>query len=181
MQKSFDDKSWSFLVASPSFSGAPFEESVVLLLEDNEDGSFGVVVNMSEGKTLGEISPDFRDTPLGDTELFDGGPLAKDRLSLAICINEDDSEGGAFSFAIPPEKALEVLSENPEAKSLAFLGYAAWGPKQLNQEISEGTWIVANVDIDLLFATPSKDLWRELLLREFPQFKSLGEPTVGLN
>ena len=42
MQNSYSDYSWSFLVAAPSFSGAFFEEGVVLLLEDGEDGSFGV-------------------------------------------------------------------------------------------------------------------------------------------
>ena len=102
MQSSYSDYSWSFLVAAPSFSGAFFEESVVLLLEDGEDGSFGVIINKSEGKTLGDINPDFAGTPLENVEVFDGGPIAKDRVSLAICY-DDGKEDGAFSFGITPE------------------------------------------------------------------------------
>ncbi len=176
MQKSFDDKSWSFLIAAPSHSGEPFEESVVLILDDNEDGSFGVIVNKPIEKTLGELSVEFANTQLGDTELFDGGPLSKDKLSLAICSNAGNSDDGAFSFGVPPDKAIEILSKDPEAKSLAYLGYSAWAPNQLNQEISEGTWIVANVDIDMLFDCEPEILWRELLLKMFPKYSALERP-----
>ena len=71
MRKIYDDKSWSFLIASPAFSGPVFEESVVLLLEDNEDGSFGIIINKSSRKTLGELNADFLSTDLADVEVFE--------------------------------------------------------------------------------------------------------------
>ena len=175
MQSSYSDYSWSFLVAAPSFSGAFFEESVVLLLEDGEDGSFGVIINKSEGKTLGDINPDFVGTPLENVEVFDGGPIAKDRVSLAICY-DDGKEDGAFSFGITPEKTLELLGKIPDAKIAAFSGYSGWGANQLKAEIAEGTWIVSNADVNVIFETPESELWKELLLRECPQFGALEEP-----
>ena len=54
MRNYYDDISWSFLISSPSHSGDFFEESVVLLLEDNEDGAFGIAINKPGGKKLGE-------------------------------------------------------------------------------------------------------------------------------
>ena len=175
MKSAYDDYSWSFLAASPSFAGAFFEESVVLLLEDNEDGSFGVIMNKPLDKTLGELNPDFRDSELGEIDVFDGGPIAKERVSLAVCY-DDGKNDGAFSFGIPPEKALDIIKKNPNAKVAAFAGYSGWGPNQLKAEITEGTWIVSYADVNVIFDVPNPDLWKTLVLRARPEFGALEEP-----
>ena len=176
MRKIYDDKSWSFLIASPAFSGPVFEESVVLLLEDNEDGSFGIIINKSSRKTLGELNADFLSTDLADVEVFEGGPISKDRISLALCTGEDGAEG-SFTFGVSPEKAREVLDKHPTAKIGAFAGYAGWEAGQFQMEINGGTWIVCNADINLMFDVPPEEIWEELLLRECPQFEKLPPPT----
>ena len=116
MRNYYDDISWSFLISSPSHSGDFFEESVILLLEDNEDGAFGIAINKPGGKKLGEISPEFESTPLEDVEIFDGGPVGKDTVSLAVCARGGDCEcGGSFSFGTAPQNAIEEISNNPDA------------------------------------------------------------------
>mgnify|MGYP002545957194 CR=1 FL=1 len=47
MRNFYNDISWSFLISSPSHTGDFFEEAVILLLEDNEDGAFGIAINMA--------------------------------------------------------------------------------------------------------------------------------------
>ncbi len=175
MRKTYDDKSWSFLIASPAFSGPVFEESVVLLLEDSEDGSFGIIINKNSGKTLGELNADFLSTELADVEVFEGGPIAKDRISLALCIGDDGTEG-SFSFGVSPDKAREALNKNNTARIGAFAGYAGWEPGQLQMEINEGTWIVCNADVNLMFDIPQDEIWEELVLRECPQYEKLPPP-----
>ena len=59
MKSEKTDRTWSFLAASPALNDISFEESVVLLLEDNEENSFGVIINKPIGKTLGEIEAKF--------------------------------------------------------------------------------------------------------------------------
>ena len=138
MRNYYDDISWSFLISSPSHSGDFFEESVVLLLEDNEDGAFGIAINKPGGKKLGEI--------------FDGGPVGKETVSIAVCSRGGECEcGGSFSFGTTTQNAIEEISNNPDAKVAAFSGYSGWAPKQLQSEISEGEWIVSNADIGAIF------------------------------
>ncbi len=176
MQRSFDDKSWTLLIANPSCNGEPFEESVVLVLEDNEDGSFGVILNKAYNKTLGELSIEFKNTPLDNTEIFNGGPLSNDKLSLAVYSNGYPTGNGAFSFGIPPEKIIEILSKHPESRPFAFLGYSAWAPDQLKQEVDDGTWTPACIDFNVLFAHEPNTLWRKLLLRACPKYRIFESP-----
>ena len=177
MRNYYDDISWSFLISSPSHSGDFFEESVVLLLEVNEDGAFGIAINKPGGKKLGEISAEFESTPLEDVEIFDGGPVGKETVSIAVCSRGGECEcGGSFSFGTTTQNAIEEISNNPDAKVAAFSGYSGWAPKQLQSEISEGEWIVSNADIGAIFEIPAEDIWRELLIRERPEYAALERP-----
>jgi len=182
MRKFYDDKSWSFLIASPSFSGPIFEETVILLLEDNEDGAFGIIINKTLGKTLGELNADFISSDLSEVEVFDGGPLVKDRISLALCTGnkgDDDAIDGAFAFGVTPEKARETLAKNPDSKLGAFAGYVGWESGQLQREIDEGIWIVCNADINMMFDVSPEEIWQQLLLQECPKFEKLPTPKTN--
>ncbi len=175
MRNCYSDYSWNFLAASPSFDGPFFEESVVLVVEDGEDGSFGVIVNKPTGKTLGEIDGTFIGTKLENVEVFDGGPMSRENVSLAICYDNGKDEG-AFSFGISPKKAIEILEKNADAKLAAYAGYAGWAANQLKGEIGEGTWVVSNADVNIIFDSPAADMWRRVVLRECPEFSGLVPP-----
>ena len=56
-------------------------------------------------------------------------------------------------------KTLQHLCEDAAIRFQCFSGYAGWAPGQLEQEISEGSWILAPVDPELVLATPPDDLW----------------------
>ena len=71
MRKPYNDRGWSLIAASPESSDPIFEESVILIIDDNEDGTFGIVMNKPEHKTLSEMSPEFDNTPLADAPVFD--------------------------------------------------------------------------------------------------------------
>lgn len=177
MRNHYEDISWSFLIASPSHCGDFFEESVILLLEDNEDGSFGIAINKPSQKKLGDLSDEFSSTFLEEAEIFEGGPVGKDTISLAVCSCEgDDNKGGSFAFGTTPQNAIEEISNNPDAKVAAFSGYSGWGPKQLQNEIEEGEWIVSNADIGMIFEVSPDEIWRTLILKECPEFKLLEKP-----
>lgn len=176
MKKNYDDRTWSFLAASPAFDGPVFEEGVILLIEDAKDGSFGVMVNKPTGRTLGEIDARFsKFEELSKIEVFDGGPIAKDRLSIAVW-TDDGTQIGEFSFGIPPEKAELRLKETPGAKAAAFVGYSGWGRGQLEHEIQEGSWIVSPADLAMLEDFESGDLWGELVMRAEPMYGNFPPP-----
>ena len=59
--------------------------------------------------------------------------------------------------------ALAAYGLDPEARFKLFLGYAGWGPQQLDHEIQQGSWLTAPLSIDLLFDTQPHLMWRKAL------------------
>ncbi len=176
MKKNYEEKSWSFLVASPSFKGPVFENSVILLLEDSPESSFGIMVNKPIDHTLGEIDSVFKDKLIENIEVFDGGPVAKNHLSFAVWQNDSAEDSSNFLFGITAEKLTEILDSNPDAKAAAFLGYSGWGAEQLQEEIDDGTWLITPVNSKILFDTDPAALWQETLKEAVEAFKELPEP-----
>ena len=81
------------LIASPVLP-APFDRAVILLVEHDESGTLGVVLNHPASLDVGEVLPDWRAHVLGDPVVFDGGPVARDSaLGLAAVTGEAEPVG----------------------------------------------------------------------------------------
>ena len=179
MKKLAEDRSWSFLVASPKLDAPIFDESVVLVLEDSAQGAFGVILNKPTGRSLEDIDGSFsKYGELRHVELFEGGPISKEKLSIAVWY-DDGSELGNFSFGLTPEKAEKILSEKPNAQAAAFAGYSGWSPGQLDMEIEDGSWLVCAADLGLLNDLNIEELWEELVIRDNPVFEKFPDPPAN--
>lgn len=165
MKGKYDDRSWSFLISKPSFvDGGIFEESVVFLLEDGDEGSFGIILNKDTGKNLGEVDKSFSEGALAEVPLFIGGPIEKEKISLAVW-QDDGSERGCFSFGVDAEKVGKMLEEEEDVEVVAFMGFSVWSSGQLQKEMDSNFWIVAEADIGLYTETDTEDIWSLMLNR----------------
>ena len=164
----------SLLLAHPAMKDPNFRRSVVLMSAHSEEGAMGVVLNRPMGKRLGQLSGDFALGPLAGVPLFIGGPVETKQLVLAAWQIRDD--GFRMHFGIEPEKAVQLL-EDKETHVRAFLGYSGWSAGQLENELKQRTWVVADVPEDLLTHTQDESLWRTVLAREGDEWRLLaGEP-----
>lgn len=158
------------LVATPALADPNFDRAVVLLLDHDEDGSLGVVLNRPTPVDVGDILEswaDFADTP---GVVFQGGPVALDAaLGVAVIPGEEGPLGwrrvhgaiGLVDLEAPPE----VLAA--ELGSLRiFAGYAGWGPGQLEDEVSDGAWYVVESEPGDVSAPDPERLWRTVLRRQ---------------
>ncbi len=169
------DLSWLFLCASPTSNTGEFNNSVIFLIEDSPDGSVGVIINRPLDKDIAEI-PEFSDDPrLNNIEVYAGGPVAMNELKLGAFILNDTSVG-SFHYGISPQKLLSIIDGPYETKPMAFLGCVCWDYKQLRDEINAGLWFTSNVDMETIFDVPPEELWRELLVREYPALSDLPSP-----
>lgn len=169
------DLSWNFLVASPSSTAQEFRNAVIFLVEDGPENALGVIINRPLDKCVSDFSDALTDPELSSIEVYEGGPVGLTELKFgAFCMGE--AEVGAFHFGVPPQRILEIMKGRFENKPMAFIGYAGWTRRQLRDEINAGYWFLSNVDMNIIFDVPPEDLWRELLIREFPAIANVENP-----
>ena len=159
------------LVAAPVL-GEPFARAVVLLLEHDESGTLGVVLNQPTSLDVATVLPAWRDHLTGEPQLFQGGPVALDSaLGLAATTSADEPAGfrrvsgplGIIDLDTPPGDL------GPQLSALRiFAGYAGWSPGQLDGELEEGAWAVVEVADPVLdaFLSDREDLWSAVLRRQ---------------
>ena len=160
-----------FLVAEPELGGSPFGETVILMLEHDDTGSVGIVVNRPvEELALSDLIDDVP-AAIADERvaLHSGGPVEERRL---IALHGEDFEGAqtervADAIATSPVPALlEALAEGggPETYRL-YAGYAGWGPGQLESEFDRDSWHIIPADARLVFDESAEGVWGEAMLR----------------
>lgn len=159
------------LVAAPLL-GEPFDHAVILILEHDESGTLGVVLNQPTNLDVGTVLPAWRTHLTGLPHLFQGGPVALDSaLGLAAADGIDEPPG--FRRVSGP---LGIIDLDTSPDDLAprlhalriFAGYAGWSPGQLDDELLEGSWAVVEVGDPVLdaFLSDPEDLWGAVLSRQ---------------
>ena len=174
MRTYHSDLSWNFIVSSPTCQSGDFRNSVIFLIEDTPEKSLGVIINRPLDKEISDFTELNFDSEVGQVEVFDGGPVGINELKLASFVL-NDTEVGSFQYGLPPNRLESIIKSPYVVKPMAFLGYVCWDYKQFRDEINNGYWFLSNVDMNIIFETNPEDLWRELLIREFPAIADINQ------
>ena len=171
------------LIAMPGMEDSRFANSVVLMCEHSDEGAMGLIINKSiDGLKLSDlfeqlsISSHQSDAP---DALHFGGPVETGR---GFVLHSPEYRSGLNQKKVSADFALtvtqDVLEDMAEGrgpqKALTMLGYSGWGPGQLEREIGENGWLVAEAAPDLVFDAPDADKWAHAL-------KSLGVDALSLS
>ena len=157
-----------FLVASRSLSDPHFTRTVVYLLQHDEQGSLGLVINRVLGVTLGEALPETRLKHLADSRLSYGGPVSARHIIMLLRDVNAAWQATPILDDIYASNNMDLLqkldAENtpPEALRL-FMGHAGWGAGQLQQELNRDDWFVVPGDTGRVFGTGTTRLWERLI------------------
>ena len=158
------------LVAAPPLVDENFDRSVVLLLEHGDDGALGVILNRPTGNDVEDLLDAWAPYTSLPRVVFHGGPVEPGALiGLARMGRPDATDDWAPVLdrvgTVDLLRAPEDVDPAIEAVRL-FLGYAGWGPGQLEGELELGAWIVAEASDDDAFAAEPGELWRTVLGRQ---------------
>ena len=158
----------SLLVAVPQLVDPNFRKSVVLLLQQTNEGALGVVVNHESPLLLSDLCRDHEISYRGDPEkrVRRGGPVQPEHGLVIYGPEYDDPEGRAVSdglYVSASRATLGRLCNLPDVRFHCYAGYAGWGPEQLEREIKDGSWILAPVDPILVLDSPPEEVWRKSL------------------
>jgi putative transcriptional regulator len=157
------------LVAAPSLVDPNFRRSVVLMLEHDEGGALGVILNRRTPVPAREALPETLAEALPPDEvLHEGGPVQPDSLILLADLTEpaDGVEMALGSVGIVGPSADGAALEGSVRAIRAFGGYAGWAAGQLEQEIAEEAWLDADPVPSDVFTEDPEGLWSEVLDRK---------------
>lgn len=159
------------LVATPALLDPNFADSVVLLLDVDENGALGVVLNRPSGVPVADVLADWGEVVAEPEVLFLGGPVSTEgALAVALLRTEDDVPVGFREVAgqlglVDLDTPVELLDGSLVGLRI-FAGYAGWGADQLVGEIAEGSWyVVPSQPLDVFRIDPG-ELWRDVLRRQ---------------
>ena len=159
------------LVATPALLDPNFADSVVLLLDVDENGALGVVLNRPSGVPVADVLADWSEVVAEPEVLFLGGPVSTEgALAVALLRTEDDVPVGFREVAgqlglVDLDTPVELLGGSLQGLRI-FAGYAGWGADQLDGEIAEGSWyVVPSQPLDVFRIDPG-ELWRDVLRRQ---------------
>jgi putative transcriptional regulator len=154
------------LLDGGNLTGSFFHRSVVLVCQHDAEGAFGLVLNRSLGKTVGEmIVADLPDL-LREAPLYLGGPVQPSALSYLhtdnFIPNADVLPNLALGHSI--DELVDIGESFSTGKKVRlFAGYAGWSPGQLEKEMKLKSWLTFQASLDLVFETPPAQLWQRIL------------------
>ena len=149
------------LVASPGLTDF-FRRTVVLVLEHNEDGAVGLVLNRPSETPVDDAVPDLP-VLVGPEEVVHlGGPVGPDGV---ILLGRFDDPDEAASIVLDDLGVVDPSLDNPALSAVrVYAGHAGWGPGQLDGELEADAWIVEPAQPEDPF--DEGDLWSDVLDRK---------------
>ncbi|MGI4895449.1 MAG: YqgE/AlgH family protein [Janthinobacterium lividum] len=164
------------LLATPSLTDPNFHRSVILVLNHDDDGALGVVVNRPLEVDVDVVLPGWQPFTTAPGKLFQGGPVALDSALGLVAVPGDrpDPRGvrrvfgsvglgsvGLVDLDTPPEAVVAELSG-----LRIFAGYSGWSASQLEGEIADGAWFVVPAEARDAFSDHPQALWADVLRRQ---------------
>ena len=152
----------NFLVATDKMMDPLFEKTVIVMIQNDEAGAWGLVINKPIGliplSSLVNLSENIEDKTEQlnkiDLPVFWGGPVDVGKIFI-LHTKEYRSETTKYYKEISVSSDYKILFDIAEKKgpekSLIIMGYSGWGSGQLEGEMEKGHWILSELDIDIIF------------------------------
>ncbi len=166
-----------FLISEAELLDPNFQRTVVLMIQHDEEGAFGLVVNRLLDVTLGQVLPEFTESAAGELPIYQGGPVQPQFLFTIHSGLPEDLKSDQASSPIehvvfePAFPSIEGYLQN-EWASLPlesrppvhlYAGYAGWGSGQLEDELEHNAWIVRPAAAKHIFSRTPGEGWRQAL------------------
>ncbi len=162
------------LIAGPGLVDPNFWRTVVLVGEHSEEGALGVVLNRTSETPVDEAVPELAALVEGMGDVHVGGPVQPSAIVVLADFAEPADEDALVVESVgflPAE--VDPDSLGPLRRARVYVGYAGWGPGQLDDELDEGSWIVEPALADDVFTTEPDALWSAVLQRKGGPFRVL--------
>ncbi|MCF8221517.1 MAG: YqgE/AlgH family protein [Bacteroidales bacterium] len=154
------------LISEPFLPDTFFNRSLVYLTEHTEKGSVGFILNKALNITVNDALEGF---PGWEQKLTMGGPVAPDTLHYLHTLGDEVPECTSVADGIFWGGNIEVVKElissgrAKQGQIRFFLGYSGWGEGQLEKELRENSWVIADTIPDVIMKYRKDDSWKMVL------------------
>jgi putative transcriptional regulator len=150
-----------------------FGRSVVFVVDHNDEGTMGLILNKKLSLSLNSIVDELR---FFDTiPLYHGGPVGHDVLFYLHTLDDvpDSLNMGNGLYLNGDFEYVKryILNGGDYSSMRFFLGYACWDSMQLMGEIAENTWIVGKEDVVGMLRSDSGSLWKQVMSRQGSKYE----------
>jgi putative transcriptional regulator len=157
-----------FLVATRNLMDPWFGHSVVLLLDHDDGGSLGLIVNRRFQATLSDAVPELEQPEAASHPVFFGGPLGSHQVFMLLRndkpIPQTQHIAADIYFSAEREVLDHALQKKTPGNELHFyIGYASWTSGQLAYELARGSWHLVTGNAGVVFEDGAENLWEQLI------------------
>jgi putative transcriptional regulator len=159
-----------FLISMPHLTDTFFEKSVIYVCEHDAQGAMGLLVNRPLGSAkvasiLEALGIGSEEKQIHFRDVFFGGPV-QPNLGFVLHTSEYEIDGTVHvSEAVSLTTNIDIVRDIKKGQGPArfrfTLGYAGWGPEQLDREIANGDWLVIPADLEFIFEKPDQTKWKD--------------------
>jgi len=170
-----------FLLAMPGMQDPRFRQTISFMVEHTDEGAMGIVINTPSKVTWKEVFEQLslQDASLrgGETVLL-GGPMSPEQgfvlHGAGVRFDSTLEINGEISLTASRDIIESLATGRGPDDVLLALGYAGWGPGQLEQELVENAWLTLPAEPEILFATPWQKRWHTAAARHGIDMSGLG-------
>lgn len=163
------------LIAHPSMRDPNFRQTVVLLVEDNDQGSMGLVLNRPSTVLVEHALSGHFELPATGELVYVGGPVEPSALFILHNLdlaefNEPEAAPGVYVGNSPQvfeEVVRRATAVEPGLAFRIFCGCAGWSPGQLQSELARGDWHLFPAEAEFVFTPDAYSLYDQVLQRMF--------------
>ena len=167
-----------FLIATEKMQDNRFAETVIVMLESDEDGAWGLVINKRVGTMPIALLIDPNLNTSEEREklyefnipIYWGGPVETKEIFI-LHSNEYRSNTtrnyGNISVSQDYDILFDIAENKGPEKSLVIMGYSGWGSGQLEGEMERDDWILSDIDLDIVFGKESNKKWKKAFKESF--------------
>lgn len=166
------DLSGQFLLAMPGVVGGALADTIIYVCEHNGDGALGLVVNRPTDITVGDLLQridldlSLEIGPVKDAPVFFGGPVQTDRgfvLHIPAGSYSSSVALGTMTLTTSRDILQDVSQGTGPERIMVSLGYAGWGPGQLESEMASNAWLNVAATQEILFDIPAESRYQAAL------------------
>ena len=160
----------ALLLSMPQLDDPNFKHTVVLLCQHTTEGAWGLVLNRPTTTPAAQAVK--MDPPIdadNGLELWVGGPVEPERGCILLGEDPHDDEAVEICEGVFISGSATLLRRLMEgqvpARTRLLMGYAGWGPGQLDAELRESAWLISDVATDLIFDVSAGAMWEAAIRR----------------